>query len=475
MDLAQYLPPIDRTSDTVAQAEANLTLPKEQLKYAQFWFIKVTPLDDIAFNHLYAGDMSGALDIWAKKDNASSLQNRLVCGLINEDCPMAMACAERLYSVYVRQFVSVVMGDDNQNSLDTLAFDFMDTLCEELGADAVLPVVDDKNWQDYIRKKSVEPLIESLQSAVDAAKSSRGKGSTARYDAGVRLMNGTKASLSRLKTLLPAEDLQYQVVADKLGLEILQCGIDYFNGSDEPDAAHKAMQLQSYAMNVVVGKMAKDRCKENVDILQKIIAALPPAEVFAEDKAIKEALREYRQLPDKICHAVTLLDETKPHLQSIKAKLGSGNAYYLKISTQVVENALYNIIEEVNAVQQDDVHEPRVPFLYFQVKAALEAAWKATKIMDTFDMESEFKINRYNRNRTILRDLCGKMGIYMRENETVSRSSQSSTYRSTTSNGTSTISSSSNNSSSDNGIVFEMLVILIVYIIIIGILLFAYA
>ena len=76
------------------------------------------------------------------------------------------------------------------------------------------------------------------------------------------------------------------MIADKLGLEILQCGIDYFNDSEEPDAAHKAMSLQKYAKSIAVGQMAKDRCKENVDILQRIIDNLPPSEVFVEDRAI---------------------------------------------------------------------------------------------------------------------------------------------------------------------------------------------
>ena len=78
LDLTQYLLPIIRTSESVAQAEACLALPNEQLKYAQFWFVKATPLDDIAFNHLFAGNMEGAVEIWSKRDNASSLQNRLV-------------------------------------------------------------------------------------------------------------------------------------------------------------------------------------------------------------------------------------------------------------------------------------------------------------------------------------------------------------------------------------------------------------
>ena len=55
LDLPQYLQPINRTETLVADADAKLALPKDQMFYALFWFIKTTPLDDIAFNHLIAG------------------------------------------------------------------------------------------------------------------------------------------------------------------------------------------------------------------------------------------------------------------------------------------------------------------------------------------------------------------------------------------------------------------------------------
>ena len=94
------------------------------------------------------------------------------------------------------------------------------------------------------------------------------------------------------------------MIADKLGLEILQCGIDYYNASDEPEAAHKAMSLQKYAQSIVVGQMAKDRCKENVDILQKIIDNLPPLEVYAEDKAIQKILASFVVQPDLMSYSI---------------------------------------------------------------------------------------------------------------------------------------------------------------------------
>lgn len=404
LDLPQYLSTIKRTEVSVMDAEAQLTLPKDQLLYAQFWFVKATHLDEVAFNHLFAGEIDKAEEIWQKKDTASSLQNRIVCALMREDYRSAITCAETLYGnpLYSNQFVSAILGTDGNADIGSLAFRFLDVLCDEVGANKLLPFITDDAWESHAEEKAVKPLVDNIQDAIAIAKKSKGKGAEARLKAGEALRKNTKSAFQQLKGFLSATDLQYQMIADKLGLEILQCGIDYFNGSDEPEAAHKAMDLQKYAQSIVVGQMAKDRCEENVDILQKIIEALPPSEVLAEDCAIKEELRKYCKLPDEICYAVTLLNKTKPHLQAIKNKLGSNNKYYLKISTQIVSNALHNLIEEVNAAQKQATSE---------TKKALREAWKTTLIMDTFDMEQDFKNNRYASNRSVLKDLYERYNV----------------------------------------------------------------
>lgn len=404
LDLPQYFSAIQRTETSVMDAEAQLTLPKDQLLYAQFWFVKATHLDEVAFNHLFAGEIDKAEEIWQKKDTASSLQNRIVCALMREDYRRVITCAETLYGnpLYSNQFVSAILGTDGNADVASLAFRFLDVLCDAAGANQLLPFIDDDAWESHVEEKAVKPLVDSIQDAIAIAKKSKGKGAEARLNAGEALRENTKSAFQQLRGFLSATDLQYQMIADKLGLEILQCGIDYFNGSDEPEAAHKAMDLQKYAQSIVVGQMAKDRCEENVDILQKIIEALPPSEVLAEDCAIKEELRKYCKLPDEICYAVTLLNKTKPHLQAIKNKLGSNNKYYLKISTQIVSNALHNLIEEVNAAQKQATSE---------TKKALREAWKTTLIMDTFDMEQDFKNNRYASNRSVLKDLYERYNV----------------------------------------------------------------
>ena len=441
LDLPQYLSAINRTEASVADAESKLTLPKDQILYAQFWFIKTTPLDEVAFNHLFAGEIDKAEEIWQKREGASSLQNRIMCALMCGKYAGAISLAETLYNntQYVNQLVAAVIGTGSNFNVSDLTFSFLDILCDEIGASKLLPFTTNATWEDYIKEKSVKPIIAHIQNAIDVAKKSKDKGAAARYEAGKVLMEETKQPTSQLRTLLSSSEIQYQTIVDKLGLEILQCGIDYYNDSEEPDAAKNAMVLQSYAKSIVVGQMAKDRCKENVDILQKIIDNLPPSEVFMEDRAIHEELRKYCLLPDKICHAVTLLNNAKPHIQSIKRKLGVSNAYYLKISTQIVGNALSNVIAEVNKeqsilnVDKDNPNAALAAILGItHVKSVLEEAWKATRIMDGFDMEADYKSGRYSENRSILKGLCEQMGVST-STYTPSSSSSQPTHRNTSS------------------------------------------
>lgn len=57
LDLPYILPSIERTIETIANAESELTLPTDQIRFAQFWWMNATPLDGIAFNHLINGNM----------------------------------------------------------------------------------------------------------------------------------------------------------------------------------------------------------------------------------------------------------------------------------------------------------------------------------------------------------------------------------------------------------------------------------
>lgn len=478
LDLKGVLNPPVRTLELMNEAEAHISIAKEQIKYAQFWFLqKMTPLDDIAFNHLFAGNISGAEEIWSKQESLSSLQNKLVCFLIEDKYRAAVMAAEKLYEKFGDMYLDKVLPNTTLQMTGTdLLHQFLDTLCEEIGIQKIIGCVTGAEAKAYIRTQSIGPLISKISLEVDKTKKIDRKDPNARIEGARKLVTSTKVAFSQLKSILPSTDPQYQMIADKLGLEILQCGIDYFNKSEDDDAPHTAMKMQKYAQSVVVGSLAKQRCEENCRVLQKIIDELPPKEVISEDKAIKTELANYVRLADKIIYAINLLNNTKGYLQSIKQKLGNTNEYYLRISTQIVNNALHNVVEEVNESQQPlakisellSKMDPAMRSIFLsgsndlassfrqaenRVKTTLREAWKATLLMDGFDMENGFK-TRYKENRNTLKSMCDDMGIstYTSRPSSSTRpiSRPTTQARPSTAYSNSSINSSSSTSSNDN-------------------------
>lgn len=402
LDLKGLMPVPNRTLDVMNEAEAHLAIAKEQIKYVQFWFLKITPIDDIAFNHLVAGNISQAEEMWAKQESISSLQNKIVCYLIGKKPLLALKTAERLYDKFGDAYINKVDANSTlQMSGTELLHQFIDLLGENLGMAKLLQYDLSDSTKAYISSQTVGPLISKISTEVDKTKKVDHKDPKARIEAARKLVANTKEDLKLLREIISETDSQYQMIADKLGLEILQCGIDYYNNSEEDEAPYTAMKMQKHAQSIVVGSLAKQRCEENVRILQKIINQLPPKEILHEDRAIKKQLEIYVKRPNKISFAIALLNNTKLHLATVKNKLGVNNKVYLDLSTLVTNSALHNIIEEINEIQKQKSPDDLVK--------CLRKAWDAILILDTFDMDTKTKETRYIPNRNILKELCDNL------------------------------------------------------------------
>lgn len=414
IDLSQYLPTLERTTEIVEQAKSDISIPKGRIEAGQFWFIKQTPLDEIAFNSLFSGNDAKAIDVWTKKDDVFSLQNRVIFYLIKDEIGNAIKCAEKLYDNFSEELVKSIAGDTIKISKEDLIKNFVEQLCSnnQIPIRELQDAISTVEWKNILGEQTSLPLINHIENAI--SESEKGKRGTSQEAllAGTKLMDETKSELMQLKQILGNSDLKYQMVADRLGLQILQCAINYFNDSDEDDAAYKALLLQKYATSIVVGAMAKDRCNENLKTLNEIISNLPPKEVMKEYRAIMNELEVFCRKPDLIIHSMTLLRNTKPHLDKIKTKLGATNADYLKLSTQVVSNALHNLIAEVNAIiaKSNELDSYNRILMLERLKRVLTEAKDATKLMDRFDLENTYK-EIYNKNRKTLMDLCRQCGI----------------------------------------------------------------
>lgn len=414
LDLLNILPSIDRSIETVANAESELTLPIDQIRFAQFWWMNVTPLDGIAFNHLTNGNMDMAKSIWEKKNDVSSLQNRFLLSIINDDWSSAIQYAENLYTNFSEEFIVKIIGEAMPVSTPLWKM-FIDSLAKS-GVN-LLPFIDtltNTEWRNYILEITIVPLIDSIKEAIDLAKSSKGKGSQARFKAGEKLMASTKSALNQIKKSLPVSDIRYQTIADKLATEILQCGIDYFNDTEDDDAPQKAMILQNYALSIAVGKPTKDRCKENVDILKSIgkeylvrkeLAQLTTyIEELRGEKSVKNPLFG-RRIPDiarivdrGIPDITRIVDKCIPLLNNMKGKLGFGSDLYMNVSSAVASSAVNALVNIVNFHQTISMGDNS------KLKGVISDAVILMFTIGNMDMDTKTR-NYYSGNKNTLMDI----------------------------------------------------------------------
>lgn len=420
LDLPQFLPSIDRDETIVSSAQASIELPMDQIKHTLFWFMKVTPLDDIALNHLLAGNIIQAKEIWNKKETVSSILNLMVCALIENDADSLAIKADTLFQNYSEAFCLTV-----NETIKLTSSQLTELFIELIKQDGTIELAKlmqvsgtSIEWRKIIGGGLVKPIIDEISLAISEAKSA--KGSSANYRAGEKLMNSTKGSLSQLKGLLGVSDMQYQMIADKLATTILQCGINYFNETEDDDAPQKAMILQGFAHSIAVGQVVKDRCKENVDVLKKIG---PEYAIRKEMDAIGKLLKNFNN-PSSIYSGSPIFDSyssaspfgikkskyseldilnlirnARPELNKIKAKLGSNDDTYLKISSAIASAAINALVDIINKEQESvSIYGTSAALM---LRPKIESAVQTMSVIGTLDMTSQCRTYYNNNNNTL--------------------------------------------------------------------------
>lgn len=408
LDLPNYLPLLKRDETIVTSAQSSIELPFDQLKHSLFWFMKVTPLDDIAFNHLFSGNIQQAKEIWHKKECVSSLLNLITCSIIENDNTSFAISADKLFQNYATELcasINETLKLSSDQLIELLVNIFSGDGSINISSLARIPGTS-SSWQKAFGASTAKPLIDEISSAINEAKNV--KGASANYNSGVKLMNSTKGILTQLRGLLGTSDMQYQMIADKLAQTILQCGINYFNDSNDDDAPQKAITLQKYALFIAVGQLAKDRCKENVEILQNVG---PEYKVRKEMGRIAEKLHKFNgdstgnsavfaalaRFNRSTTEIGNFVDSCRYDLQSIKQKLGHNNSLYLKISSAVASAAINALVEKINTAQSIHRFDSDKTSLRSEVSSAISVMTK----ISTLDMTSQCRTYFKNNNSTL--------------------------------------------------------------------------
>ncbi|MFW5700856.1 MAG: CFI-box-CTERM domain-containing protein [Cyclobacteriaceae bacterium] len=296
----QIIGNLSRTSEDIQLAASSIEQAPKKLHYSLFWFIKNSSLDEVALNHLNQ-NIDKAIEIWNKtlKDevtpkNFSAYLNLstlyLAISTIGEELSKnELQQAINLKGLLInseslKELSKEVTGNGISISSDDVNKLFVDEILNSLK-----PYLDKSNGistnelislfesypssiQKYLSSKFTEVPVSNIENSIDKTISKRKSNPRDAEEYGEELYKSTKSDITLLKKLLGSQNVQYQMLANKLANEILQCSIDFFNTlreeGNEFDPGDDALKVAKYAKAIGATGQTKNRIDENTEIIK---------------------------------------------------------------------------------------------------------------------------------------------------------------------------------------------------------------
>lgn len=437
---------LNRTVESVNSAASKLNLDSDKMNAALFWFYNGNAItDEPALEALKVAEQQITTDIWTKltvsgevtQRNCSAFQNLstlLLCNaftdatLINSNLELGISLKLKfLESEFAKEFKALATDETYTTTKKELQLMFLQNVQNEIEkhggikSNKFLEIINKQEFsskEDFL-KGFVHKPIEQIEKKIEEAKTKRKANKANCISIGKALYDQTNESLIQLKSILGIANIKFSIISDKVSDEILQCGIDYylFFRDSNTDPGKETMDLFRKAKTLAIGNIAKQRCQENTESVQEWINNKPERDkqklIESDLSALIEILKTFEIRNKTIENAKSLINQCRPRLNGIKSVLGSSDVLFLKLSTSVASMAQHYIIEEVNDAQNNIELQLRIDRYgtLNRLKLVVTNAWVATVLIDSLDMEYDFKTSRFNKNKESLRGLCTQLGI----------------------------------------------------------------
>jgi len=382
-DFDQFFPiRPNRTKESIYDASQKIEQPDNKLFYSLFWFWEnsANTIDEMAFEELKNGNVDKAIQFWEKAtnnsittQNSSNLKNLAVLFLglsfKNGDLDRtqflkSINLSGNFYSSCdFEEFINLLIGHKHSIDPQEIIGSYVDEIIS-----LARPHLDTSNGlktkeliksfssypeevQNSILDKFIGKYILNIERQIEIAESRCEENASEANIAGFEIYEKTKEDLNYLKTILSESDFEFQLVADKLADQIIDCSICYFNKfrDSEPDPGDDALELAQYAKQIAVGERINQRIDEGMPILQEYVDDKPQRNklkpVKREIDCIYKEIKKLQSI-DSVSHysypsvAKTFLLNCEIRLDVIKNTLGHTDSDYLEICDLVAGNAI---------------------------------------------------------------------------------------------------------------------------------------
>ena len=455
----EFIGDFTRNTNEIQQASNSIEQAHKKLLYSLFWFVKNNQFDEIAFNYLKEKETDKAIEIWNKtlkeeitSKNYSSYLNLstlyIALSTIDDQIELQKLQAgislkgNLIHSENLKDFSKLVTRNGIANDPIEISKKFVDEVIELLK-----PYLNKRNGistndlislfntfpasiKKYVSAKFTEIPISNIENKVEKTTRKRKVNPRDAEEYGEELYKSTKSDITLLKRLMGASNVQFQMIANKLANEILQCSIDFFNKhrdeGGEFDPGDDAIKITKYAKSIGATGHTKDRIIEAMTSIQEWVDDKPNRErqeVIAGDLAfVTNKLQRFQNLSNSIDNARDMVVSCKPKLTNIKNELGSYDDFYLQVSSAVVSNALGMIIEVVNR-EQSQLQYDRTKLI--TLPSTISSAVTVIEKMEYFDMISEIR-SRFDTNKRTIKSIKSQLDAFSNASRSYSSSSSSS-------------------------------------------------
>ena len=339
---------INRTIDSIEEAASKLNLDNDKMNAAIFWFCKGNNVaDEVAFDAMKEDDEFAAIEIWnnlmktAKitAKNWSAFHNfslYLLCTAnnvesIGQAISLQMTFLESEFVDKIKDLATDITFNISKKELQLLFLNQVQLRLEELNMplDKGLEIIKNQNFSaktDFF-KNIEQGFVSKITFEIETTRKKRINNSANAAQAGEELYQQIKNDLEQLKSIAGIHNFTYSNIADKLANEILQCGIDYFNYSQEIEAGYDyykiTMNLAILADRIAIGNLIKGKIKDNINTLDEMqfnaIQVLKVVKQVYNGCAWNQTVNEYK-IVELIKEQITQQDVNKIKNSDNKAK-----------------------------------------------------------------------------------------------------------------------------------------------------------
>ena len=412
---SRLLAPVERTSERVNEAERNINLPQDKIKYALFWFAQPSdPLGKLAYDHLMQGNIEKAKEIF---EHSNSWEAKLCFATLSNLCDDAIGAINaisELIDYHCSAFIQGIVGKTFSISSEELRHIYLDSYCSSIGGISSIKFCSgleegsiSSTMRNELRDISIDVTVAEIENEISAAKKEGKSNPEDNLDALNRLRWLTQSRVTSVREVLGDKNPRYRHLSDRLAELLRSCSIKYYNSvhNSQPTAITQkvvdtCLEIVEYAISICYGKSLHEKLDEDLKFLQEKKGTALPDLVEEQISHISKVLKKYETFERKtISDAISLMKNCASHVVLLKEHPEYRN-YYLSISTKIVNLALTCVIEEHNRVSKEEgesspPNENRMS-MYRQ-------AMRAILMMDEFDVEDEFREDRYKQNRDTLR------------------------------------------------------------------------